>query len=550
MNEDPRVPQSRRDEDGQGLSRRKFLLRGAAAGAALALPGVLAACGGGNDEGAGATGGEPAETGGLPTTAAEGQPKRGGRLRTGHSGGGTTETLDAAVSYNLIDEARARQLYDTLTFFSPDYELEPYLAESLEPNADATAWQIKLRDGVTFHDGKPLTADDVLYTWRRVLDPKTASGGAAAIANVDLSATKKVSDTEIQVVLTRPQVDFPILLSGRELSIIPDGFTDFSKPVGTGPFVFDSFTPGQRSLFTRNPNYWQEGQPYVDELEMISIPDNTARVNALLGGQVDAIENLPFTDAKARAEDPSLKVVVTKSPTCIPYVMQLDVEPFTMPEVREALKLAIDREKTVETALVGFGQVGNDLFGKGTPFYADSIPQRTYDPEKAKSLLAKAGLDGLEVTLHTNPATVGNVESCQAFAEQAKAAGINVAVKVWDSGKYSGDIYNQVPFFQSYWNFPPEIMFPLAFAPTAPYNETHYKSAEFERLYAEAEATLDEVRRKEIFTEVQQLLWQESGYMVWGFIDFTDAVLPQVNGVVPHAYFNLGAFQFRTWWLS
>lgn len=528
------------DHADESISRRGVLQRGAAGAAVLLAPTAALA--------------RPARPVATGTLSAAGTtlraPKRGGRLRVADPGGGTTETLDPQKSLNLIDEARDRQLYDTLTFFKPDYTLQPYLATSLEPNADASRWQIKLRAGVTFHNGKTLTADDVLYTWRRILDPKTASGGSAAIANVDLQRTKKVSDREILVVLKRPQIDLPILLTGREQSIIPNGFTNFAHPIGTGPFQYVSFTPGQQSLFKRNPHYWQDGQPYVDELQMTSIPDSTARLNALLGGEVDAIDNLPFINARTEARDSRVKVIVTKTPTCLPFVMQTDAKAFRDRRVREALALAIDRQKTVDVALLGYGQIGNDLFGKGTPFYDSAVPQRQYDPQKAKALLKQAGATGLQLTLHTNPATVGNVESCQAFQQHAKAAGINITVKVWDAAKFGSDIYNRVPFFQTYWNFPPQIMLPFAFSPTAPYNETHFNNASFASLYAKAEATIDPAKRKAVYDDLQQLLWQQVPYIIWGFFDFTDATSSQVQGLIPHAYFNLGAFQFRTWWLA
>ena len=517
-----------------GVSRRNVLKgAGLLAGGTL-LSSVLAGC---------------SDNSPTPSITSSGKPRRGGRLRTGHVGGGNVETLDPAKSLTLIDEARARQLFDTLTFYTPDMKVVPFLAKSIEPNADASQFRIVLRDGVTFHNGKPLTADDVIYTWQRVLNPTTASGGAAALSRVDLKATRKVSDKEIQVVLTEPQIDFPALLSGREQSIIPAGFTDFNRPIGTGPFVFKSFTQGRSSLFTRNPHYWQDG-PYVDELEMLSIPDNTARLNALLAGQVDAIENLSVTDARTHQQDATIRVLATNSMTCLPFYMQMNVAPFNKPEVRQALRLSVDREATVRTALSGFGEVGNDLFGKGDPFYASAITQRQYDPEQAKSLLKKAGAEGLTVTLNTNPGTVGNVESCSAFAEQAKAAGITVNVKSWDVGKFNSNIYNQVPFAQTYWNYPPEIMFPFALAPNAPYNETHYSNSAFQTRYAESQRTLDEGKRKEIFGDLQRMLWDDGGYNIWGFIKFTDAVSRKVGGLIEHPYFNLGAFQFRTWWLN
>lgn len=527
----------------RGLTRRQLIERGGVVAAALATPGLLAACA----PGQGVAPAQPTEAAtSAPTASAAAAPKTGGRLRIAHQGGGTIETLDPHKSRRLIDEARDRQLYDTLTFFNPDFSVENNLAESITPNADATQWQIKLRSGVTFHNGKTLTADDVLYTWKRILDKATASGGAGAIANLDMTQTKKVSDSEVLAVLKTPQVTFPILLTGREQSIVPDGWTDFTKPVGTGPFMFVSFTVGERSLFKRNPNYWRRGQPYADELEQISIPDVNGRLNALLGGQVDAVEAVPYADARSRANDPSIKVVRSKSLGCRPWVFQMDQKPFDDARVRQALAFAVDRQKAIDVAMFGFGTVGNDLFGKGTPMYDTSIPQRAYDPEKAKSLLKQAGQENLKVVLHTTAAGPAQVESSSAFKQHAIAAGIDIEVRVQDSVQY----YNKVPFFQTHWNFGPELMFPFAFQPDAPYNESHFKDANFAKLYLQAEATPDVTKRKSLYSDLQKILFDQVPYIIWSFYEFTDAVAPKVNGVVPHQYFNLGAFQFRTWWLS
>jgi peptide/nickel transport system substrate-binding protein len=521
---------------GPTFTRRTMLKGAGLLAGGLLIPGGLAACGSKGP----ATG----------TAVPSGKPRRGGKLRIADPGGGTAETLDPAISLTLIDEARARQLFDTLMFFAPDMNVIPCLAHSMEPNADGSQFRILLRPGVTFHNGKPFTADDVLYTWRRILNPKTASGGAAALSQLDMNATRKVSDTEIQVVLTRPQIDFPSLLTGREQSILPDGFTDFNKPVGTGPFMFESFSPGRESVFKRNPHYWQDGQPYVDELDMFSIPDETARLNALLTGQVDAIDNVSFTGAREYENSSAIRTLATKSMTCLPFYMQMNVAPFNSADVRQALRLSVDRKASVETALSGFGEVGNDLFGLGAPLYDSSIDQRPYDPEQAKALLRKAGAEGLSVTLNTMPGTVGNLESSQAFAEQAAASGITVNVKNWDVGKFWANIYNQVPFAQTYWNFPPEIMIPLALVPKSPYNETHFSNPQFAKRYAEAEATVDFTKRKAIYGDLQRMQWDDSGYIIWGFIKFTDATSVRVRGIVEHPYFNLGAFQFRTWWLN
>lgn len=527
--------QGTRQEASDGLFSRRSLLQLTGGVGLFAGVALLAGC---------------AADGTMLAPTANNTPQYGGRLRTGHVGGGLTETLDPALGLTLIDEARSRQLFDTLTFFKPDWTIEYRLAESLEPNADATQFQLKLRKGITFHDGKPFTADDVLYTWKRILDPAVASGGSAALAALDLNRTSKVNDYEITIVLNTSQIDLPSLLTGREQSIVQAGATDFSKPVGTGPFEYVSFVAGQRSLFKKNPNYWMPEATYLDEVEMISIPDATSRLNALMGGQVDAIENMLFTDARAQRDSKSIQVVISPSAACMPFYMQMDQKPFDSPDVRKAMGLAANRTQTVNLALAGLGDVGNDLFGLGTDLYDSSIPQRPYDPEQAKFLLRKAGYEGLTVDLNCAPVFVGQVESSQIYAQQALAAGINVNVKLWDVSTFNAKVYNQVPFAQTYWNFPPEIMIPFTMAKGAPYNETHYSNPTFYKRYEQSQRTIDPGARKQIFGELQDDLWDDNGYIIPAFIKFTDALANNVGGFTPHPYFNLGAFQFRTLWLT
>lgn len=523
------------------LDRRSFLqLAGAAAlgASALARRG---------------SGGSSSNTTSFSPSKSSGAPRRGGRLRVADPGGGSTETLNAQKSLNLIDEMRDRQLYDTLLWLTPDIKVIPWLAESVEPNATADQFHVKLRKGVTFHNGKSFGADDVLYTWRYILNPRTASPGAAAIANLDLSRTKKLNDSEILAVLKKPQVDFPILLTGREQSIIPAGITTAeldTHPIGTGPFEYVSFTVGVQSLFKRNPNYWISGQPYVDELQIRSIPDANARVNALLGGEEDAVDNIPYIDVKTLKGNSSVHPLLSKSITCIPWFVQLNAPPFNDPRVVKALKLAVNRPATVEAAFLGYGAVGNDIFGLGGSGYDSSIPQHTYDPEQAKFLLKQAGISRLPVTLNTNPATSGNKESCEAFVPQARAAGIDVTVKVWDNATFGSKIYGHTPFEQTYWNYPLPIMYVEALAKGSLYNETHWDNARFNELYNQEQATIDPAKRQVLNDELQRILWNEGGYIIWGFLDYPDAISSKVHGVILSKYFNLGAFQFRTWWLD
>ena len=311
---------SNQPEEPHGLRRREFLQRGVAAGAALALPGFASQ---------------------SALAAVSETPKRGGKLIVGFVGGGDKETLDPHLALADIDFGRGLNLFDRLTHFMPDLSVKPLLAESLEPNSKGTVWQIKLRSGVTWHDGKPFTADDVLYTYRRIISKKLV--GASRLSALDLAKAKKVNNLTITLPLKSPFVDLPAMLAEVWLSIIQNGATKFTNPVGTGPFKFTSWSPSRQSLFTKNENYFVSGKPYIDQLQMVSIEDNTARLNALLNGQIHALVNLDFVQAKAHKNDKSLNLIVAKAPFTVPIYMRLDREPFKDNRVRQALRLVVDR---------------------------------------------------------------------------------------------------------------------------------------------------------------------------------------------------------------
>ncbi len=510
------------------INREEFLRRTLAASIALTLPI-----------------GHTAYAGGGP------EPKRGGRLRVGHVGSGTSETVDPGKGVSFIDAAREVNLFDSLSAVQPDGSVALTLAEKMESNKDATVWQIGLRRGVTFHNGKTLGADDVLYTFRRIVSKKLV--GASALNPVDVRASKRIDDSTVELRLKRPIGDLPRQLATNLVVIFPDGTTDFSKPIGTGPFEFVSFTPGQRSLFKRNPNYWVTGKPYVDELEQISIPDNTARLNALLGGQIDALEFLDFTQAKARRNDPTIQLVIAKGPAASPFYMRVDREPFSDNRVRLALKLAVDRPKLVQTVFEGFGSLGNDVFGKGYPSYNPSLPQRKYDPDQARSLLRKAGKENLKVELLTAPAGPGLVESATAFAEQAKAAGIKITLNkvpaddLYNTARY----YLKVPFGQTQWGGQTfeEIAYNSLLS-TSPYKETAWKDPRWERAFLRAQGTVDEKSRNRQYFELERVIWERGGYIIWGLQNTLDAAAPNVKGIVPNPRFNLGNYDFKSFWLA
>jgi peptide/nickel transport system substrate-binding protein len=524
---------------GPGLTRRELLERSAALGAVISVPGFLGAA--------------VAE---ASIGAAE--PSRGGHLRVGMNDGGAGDTLAPWNIPIYSAAARAEQVYERLFKYDPHAFPKPRLAESVESNRKATIWRLKIRKGVTFHSGKPLTADDVLYSLRFIADPKNKAESLTRLEPIDLKASRRVSATEVEFHLKRPIGDFPGLLAEKAVWIVPNGKTDFArKPDGTGPFKFVNWQPGVRANFVRNEHYWglaRGGGPWVDSLEILFIPDDTARVNALLGNQVDEIAFMPFVQAKAQKGNAAIQIIQAAQPQTNPIYVQMDRKPFTDNNVRLALKYAVDRNAMVSKIELGFGKVGNDLFGKGYPSYNDHLPQREYDPQRAKSLLKKAGYDTFPFVLPTSSALPGMLESATAFKEQAKAAGIQVTLEKLDAGSYfSNNKYLKVTSYQTNWGQSFESQVQDGMLRTSPYNESHWYDTKWAAAFRRAQEIPDAAKRNAAYKALQVPLWNTNGYVVFAFYNTVDAASSKLRGIVPNissGFSNLGAFDFKDHWFA
>ena len=555
-----RLTDGQRDEAGRNLdpliSRRQLLKGAAGVGLAAGVSGFLAACGGGGGEEAAppppaaSTGGAAAPPPPPAATGGGGGPQYGGRLRVGHVGGGKSEGFNPANGSTFIDASRFFNLYDPLARVSPDLQIQPGLALEWNPNADATAYEIKLRPDVTWHDGKNFSADDVIYTFGQMANPKHIAH--SSVLNIRVKDVKKIDDVTLQVPLKSPDARLFDQFVQQNTVMVQDGATDFTKPVGTGAFMFESFTVGERSLCVKNPSYWDEGKPYVDEWEDISIDDNSARLNALLAGEIDMMSQLDFTQARAHTESGDINVINAPSPAIQVIIMAVDLEPFNDNRVREAFRLIADRQALIDGALAGFGTVGNDLAGKGLPYFLDA-PAREQDLEKAKSLLKAAGKEGLKVTLHTSDIVPGFVESATLFAQQAKGAGVTIDVKKEPANAYfdTSLLYTKLNFAQSFWTIASlGTWYTQALFSDAVWNETHYRDKSYDALVQSAlgAKTVDEATT--LWNQVQQKQYDEGGYLLWGNQNLVDAAANNVKGIVPSSFFNLGGWNYRDVWLE
>jgi len=527
------------DSGSGGISRRDALKAGGGAAAVVMGGGVLAACGSKSS----ATNASSTADSASPAT---GRIKKGGIISLGVAGGGAADTIDPAKANVDADLARTYNLYDPLLQRDPDYKRALILAEEIEPGPGAKTFTIRLRDGVEFHNGKTLSADDLLYTWKRILDPKFANAAKAQLALVDMKRTRKLDKRTVRVQLKAANIGFPDNLVGSYTRVVPEGY-DPKSPVGTGPFKFKSFKAGDRSTFVRNENY-HLGEVHVDELHIIDIPDPSARVNALIGGQLNVIASLPAAQVQGVKANPKLRVLTGETGSWQPITMRTDQAPFNDVRVTEAFKLIIDRKQIIEQALNGYGAVANDTYARYDVPTDGKIPQREQDLEKAKSLLKAAGQSGLTVEFVTAPVYVGLVEAAQVFAQQAKGAGVNIKIRKVDAGTFFGPNYLKWRLAQDYWASNAFIaQSDVAVGPEAPFNETHFDDPKFYSLLSEIKRELDDTKRNEMILEAKRYIHDRSGYIIWGFSNSIDAYSAELVGLRPSKYgVPLGNYGFAS----
>jgi peptide/nickel transport system substrate-binding protein len=525
------------------MTRREALRKAIAGGAALSAGGLLAACGGSSG---GSSSGASSSSG---AAAAPAKLRTGGVLRIGATGGGAKDTIDAHLPTTDPDIMRQWNMYESLAVRSPDFsKLDMLVAESIEPvGAKPNAWTVRLKDGIEFHNGKTVGADDVIFSLKRITDPKAPKTGNSSLSYIDRDNLKKIDERTVRIPLKLTNAAFPDDLGQYFNAIVPTDY-DPKKPVGTGPFKFQSFTPGQRSVFVKNPNYWQTGRPYADQLVIIDFTDDTARTNALLGGQVEAINNLPASQVAAIKGNPNLKVLNSPTGAWQPFTMRIDAAPFDDVKVRQAFRLIVDRDQMIQQVLSGFGSVANDLYGRYDPAYAKDLPQRKQDLEQAKSLLKSAGKEGLTVELVTAPVFQGVVEAAQVFAEQAKGAGVNVKVRKVDTGSfYDPDKYLKYPFAQDFWASRAYLaQVAQGDLPNSPFNETHWGKGKFQSLINQARGEVDDAKRADILHQAQQMQYDQGGYIIPYFSNIIDAYSAKVSGFVAAK----SGFPFGNYWLK
>ena len=513
------------------LSRRDFLQATTALGLGAVAPSIL--------------------------STAQAAPKKGGKLTVGLGHGSTTDSLDPGTYENdfMIGSSFAR--FNFLTEISNTGELVGELAESWDVTPDAKEWTFKLRAGVEFHNGQPLTAEDVVNS---INHHKGEESTSAAKPIVDPIVDIKADGDTVTFVLEAGNADFPFLVSDYHLAIMPskDGKPDWESAVGTGPYVQESFEPGVNLKLKRNPNYWKEGTAHFDEGELITIADVGARTNALNTGEIDFMDRCDIKTLHLLQRNKNVVVEEISGNGHYTIPMRTHLEPFNDNNVRLALKYALDREQMLQTVLGGHGSVGNDHpIGRGQRYHASDLPQKSYDPDKAKFHLKEAGLTSLDVDLSAaDAAFAGAVDAAQIYKENAAKAGININVIREPADGYWSNVWNtdNRGWCFSYWGGRPteDWMFATAYASGASWNESAWEHEEFNKLLVAARSELDENKRRDMYVEMQRICSDEGGAVVPLFNNYIHATSTKVAHAESMAsnWANDGQRYLERWWFA
>ena len=492
------------------LSRRRLL---ATAGAALAA-GPLAAT--------------------LHVPKSWAQPKTL-RIAAGEADG-ATGTMDPAQSTADPDAARISLVFERLVVLDDSFAAAPQLATSWESNETGDEWTFKLREGVKFHDGEPFTAKHVIHTFKRLLDPATASPGASSMAAIDTAAITAPDELTVHFKLKSPTVEFPALIANRFTYIVREGQPDSemrTAGIGTGPFKVQSFVPGEDvSNFVKNDDYWRPGLPKVDAVELRAIPEESARIAAIQSGQIDLCWDLGRAGIEQLKKSPDVNVVSTRAPFVLTLSCWADTPPFDDVRVRQAMKYVVDREQMLQLVLRGYGNIGDDNPVAPWVQYALKTEVRQRDIEKAKALLAEAGHpDGIDIELYTSETTPGFIEMATLYQAMASEAGIRVKLNKAPSNDYWSAVWLKQPFVCSSWSGRgADEALSVPYLSTSDWNETHWKRPEFDAFITEARATIDVAKRTELYQKAQQLLRDDGGAIISVFPDALGASRSNVSG--------------------
>ena len=522
------------------IGRREFIRRGTVVGMSLPLVGFLASACGGDDGGTG--------NGGTPATQEDVKVTPGGTFRSGLQLPGSD--LDPIKVNNQGALGTLGQSGEFLIYSDRDLTPVPRLAESWKPNRDGSQWTFKIRQGVKFQNGDPMTTEDVAATFNLHADPENGSNALSAFTGVlSKGGAQAVDESTVVFELDAPNGNFPFTTSSDNynLIILPKGFDPetWSKTfMGTGPWKMEKYTPNVGVTYTKNPDYWDKTrEPKPDRNEIKYYEQEDAAILGIQGGEVDLLAQFSAVNGKALLTDPNINVIELRAAQHRQLHMRTDKEPFNDKRVRQAVALLINRDNAVKGLLEEKADYGND--SPMAPVYKSTdttVPQRKQDVEKAKALLAEAGKENFSVELRTW--RVFEVPQYAALIQNdLKAAGINVSLNVTDAATYYGDaVYGKSPWLDSTFGITeyghrgaPNVYLGAPLKSDGTWNSAHFKNKEYDNLVVEYVAALDLQAQRAASKKIQEMLLDETPIIISYFYFYLTATKPTVGGMAVSA---------------
>ena len=524
------------------ISRREFVRRGGVIGMSIPVVGFLAAaCGTGSNT--------STSSGGSADTAVKAGGKEvavkpGGTLKLGMSPGPTTE-IDPILVADEGGLSVMSQSGEFLSWSDSKLQLQPRLAESWKPNSDGSEWTFKIRQGVKFHDGTPMTAEDVASSINALSDPKSGSNALSTFAGVLSKDSAKATDASTVVFsLDSPNGNFPYMLSSDNYNsvIVPkdlSGKWEKTFP-GTGPWKLEKYTPNSGVSFVPNKDYWDKTRvPKLDRQQVKFYPKEQAQILGLQSGDVDVLVHFSPTGGKALLNDPNVTVIELRASVHREIHMRNDKKPFDDKRVRQALALAVDRAALVNGLMAGKADFGNDSpFAPVFPSTDKSVAQRKQDLEKAKALMQQAGVSNASVTIDTWDG-FELPDLAQLLQNDAAKIGLKLTPNVTPATTYYGDaVFGKSPWLDSTMGITdyghrgvPNVFLAAQLSSKGVWNAAHFKNPTYDGLFKDYVSALDLGAQRAAAAKIQNLLLDETPNLYTYFYYFLTGTKKNVGNV-------------------
>ncbi len=465
--------------------------------------------------------------------AAAATPRQGGTLKMAWPS--SPRTIDPALAVQGDEYMITQHIYDNLARIDEKLQAQPQLATRWISDEQARTWTFTLREGVKFHHGRELTAQDVVFSVERILDPKTGSPGRTAMGPIE--KVEAVDKYTVRFRLSVPYADLPLGLGTTFGRILPADRADLIKtdPSGTGPFRLVEFRPGDRTRMVRFKDYWDPGRPYLDELWQVNIPQPASQVASLTGGDVQVMWEVPVAYIPSLERTPGVSLVEVKSPAFQPVTMLPNQKPFDDNRVRQAMKHLVDRAAVIRAVWQGHAAVANDHpVPQISPFWAPTS-QRSHDISRARTLLAEAGYPGgLSLELWTSAERTGMPELAVAVQQMVAPAGIKVEIKTVPWSVFNANVFKKKSFYINNWGGRAtidETLYPF-FRTGGSWNEGNLSHPQLDKLLDEGRSQTDPRKRKEAYAQAEQLISDEGHMVIAYHSNYVTAMRNTVKGYV------------------